>query len=115
MLIDNFQPEVVAGTLAVNPAPTTVTASFRIPDGGESIVFYNSGSQDVFVEFGLSSAVTAVVPSGATPGGYPIRAGAKENIRRPKVRPGDDLATWIATITPAAFTGNLYMTPGSGS
>ena len=120
MLTNVFRPQAPKGSYLL-AIPTNASQAAQLPDGAENIVFYNAGSIDVFIEFGTDSSVVAVVPTGITPatgGGYPIRAGAKENIQLPAVGgPGSgNLATWIAYICAAAgYTGALYMTRGSGA
>lgn len=69
---------------------------------------YNSGANPVFVAFGVT-APTALVPSGATPGDYPVAPGAVVVVTV------EGNPQFVAAIAAVANTAPLYVTPGDGN
>jgi len=73
----------------------------------EQVQVYNGGSTVAFVAFGNSAAAAvAVVPSGSTPGSYPVAPGAVIVCTVPLG------TTYAASI---GGTGSVYFTPGLGN
>jgi len=104
-------------TSTVSLAATATTSNVLLPNkspdgsvgGGPSQVeIYNAGSVSVFVNFG-GSAVTAVLPNGATPGDYPVAPGAVVVVTVAGARP-----MYAAVICPSAGTATVYFSPGDG-
>ena len=90
----------------VSLSATTTSSSVALSDPrAQQYMIYNAGTTLGFIAFD-SSAVVATVPSGATPGSYPIP-------------PGNTVLTVPANTPYAAVimssgTATVYITPGAG-
>lgn len=99
-----FRPNPAATT---SLAVTSVTGNRQVQAASLTghVRVFNTGTVTVFIEMSNSSGVAATVPNGATPGSYPLAAGAVEVIACP--------LQYIAAIT-VSGTATLYFTPGEG-
>ena len=95
------------GTTSITTAASSARVAL-VPSGQHQFAITNADTSNVaFVEFGTST-VTAVVPSGATPGSMPILPGQTRGI----TVSGD--VTHAASIC-SAGTPVVYFTPGDGT
>lgn len=105
--IQLFTPKA-QGTLTATCATSTAVIALSIPASVTTMRVKNIDTTNVgYFNFGNSSGVTCVLPSGATPGGMPIGPGETLGVGIP---PG---TTHVATIC-SAGTPILYFTPGNG-
>lgn len=103
-----MMPFAPTGRSTVTLSVTTSTGSRQIrPAIGthSSVLVSNTGSAWAYVEFG-DSAITAVVPSGATTGGVPVAPGSQQTFRNG--------ATYAAAICGGSDSTTLAFTPGEG-
>lgn len=105
--MDLFAPGGESTVLAV----TSATGRIQLPAGSQGSVlrFFNDSTSTIFAQLG-GATVNAVVPVGATLGGFPIPPGLS-GIRAGGGPTGGQ--THIAGIV-ASGTANLYITMGSG-
>lgn len=102
-----------SSNVALSKAGETGAAGSSVGGGPQQVQIRNAGPNDAFVEFGTTggaSSVAALVPNGATPGSYPVGAGATVVVSVPGLR-----AKFAAAICLATQTATLYFTLGSGS
>lgn len=94
-------------TLAYPATTSTATAALPVTDPSRTLRIKNTDATNVaFINFGDAN-VTAVIPTGTTPGGMPIGPGETIGITRS--------STWThMAIIAAAGTPTVYATPGDG-
>lgn len=96
-------------TSAISATTTSANVALSTTGGNFSqIAVYNAGSVDVFVAFGTSSSIAAVVPSSGSPAnGSVVPPG---QIRGYTVSPD---TSHVAAIT-GSSTATVYVEPGEG-
>lgn len=94
-------------TLAYASTTSTSTAALPTVQTNASLRLKNTdGTNIAFINFGDAS-VTAVIPTGTTPGAFPIGPGETIGVTRS--------AAWThMAIIAAAGTPTVYVTPGDG-
>lgn len=107
--ISNFEQTGNGQAIAVTATSQTVAFEPLAADSASTdILLFNGGSNKIFVAFGLTSAVTAVIPTNGVPAnGLIIAPSAYLTISK-----GSNL--YIAAITDTA-TSTLYFYQGYGS
>lgn len=107
--ITSFTPG--ANTIAVTPSATSAQIALptAVGSGIEQIRVSNRTTQDVYITWGTSSSITAVVPTPGNPS-------AAIHIPPNDVEVISPIAgtTNIAYIQAVAGTGNLYIVQGEG-
>jgi hypothetical protein len=106
---DAFLPDKT-GTVSLSV--TGSSGRVAITPNRTQYTLYNAGSTIVFVEFG-DNTITSAVPSGATPGGFPVAPGAIITISIQAV--AGVMPTNIAAIGSAAGPSTLYISSGAGN
>jgi hypothetical protein len=109
MQMQAFQPQ--GNTSAVTPTAVSQAVAIALISGNSpmALLVFNNSTNPVFIAFGTSAAVAAVVPIPGTPAnGIPIPVNAYRAITIP------NNATFMAYIQAVAGTGNLYFTGGEG-
>lgn len=104
-----FSPMSNTAVLTPGTTSTEVTLPTAIGAGYEALRVSNRCTQDIFLTFGTSSAVTSVIPIPGTPSGAVHLPANDIEVFLPPVG-----TTNIAVITAAIATGNVYLLVGEG-
>lgn len=110
-----FNPNTLCtvSTTGATSSPTPTALTFPPSSDGSSMKrsrqfqLYNSGTVAAFVAFGVGTSFSATLPSGGTPGDYPVAPGAVVVVT---ISGNPDHVTAVT----GSSTAVVYVTPGDG-